>query len=324
MEVKRNNNLERSLQLDEKNRRDCTFQPNINSPYMVRYKSAGRPVTPNKNVNAMLRSSSRTRSRPTAAVDEDSSCLSNPTTIDAEGREETPRSPAPSPSARPATPPRVPPHSGAPMGWSSVESSPGLRATTARPGSAQYISTSPEILMLGPDGQAVPVPVRGERVLLDQREYLGYGRVRATTPTGSRQLRRAASDSRMPAPGPMRQMYPDFSTDHSVEYRRTHLTSPSSAMYLQRTRPPPTVAAAPGRFSYDRNSSFSSMRSPSYTALYTSKSNVGTPRSSRSPGRFFPPAASPRTPTTASTAEYKLSQDALHRQMYQELYYNTP
>jgi hypothetical protein len=310
-EVKLNNNLERKLQLKQQASRDCTFQPNINSPYMVRYKSTGRPVPAHKNVNEMLRSSSRSRgaseSAPVGAVDPGD--VGNAS----EDRPRTPeRTTARSSSAsRPSTAPAA--------GWRGVDSSPGLRATSARRGTPGYISTRPEII--AHDGAAAPLT---EVLVLDQKEHLGFGQVRATQPRGAlaSQLHNADGGSRQLTPN-ARQMHLNFAADRSREYRTSNLVAPSSAMYVQHNSfTAPVNKSLPGskygRFSYDKNAAFSNLRSP----LQGSVSAGTTPRSSKSPARFFPPT--PRTPTTATAAEYKLSQDALHRKMYQELYYNTP
>jgi hypothetical protein len=313
-EVKLNNNLERKLQLKQEASRDCTFQPNINSPYMVRYKSTGRPVPAHMNVNEMLRSSSRGRG---ASQPESESAVFYPSGTHAEASnraEDRPQTPERTTArAGSASRPRTAPAAG----WKGVESSPGLRATSARRGTPGYISTRPEIIT-SQDGAAAPLAE-----VLDQKEHLGFGQVRATpSRAGASSQVHVDSGHRQLMPS-ARQVHQNFAADRSREYRTSNLVAPSSAMYTQHNSftAPVNKSLTPskyGRFSYDKNAAFSNLRSP----LQGSVSAGTTPRSSKSPGRFFP--ATPRTPTTATAAEYKLSQDALHRKMYQELYYNTP
>jgi hypothetical protein len=337
-DFKRHSNMERTLQLQQQARRDCTFQPNINSPYMVRYKSSGRALPPEKNVNAMLRSTSRSGSRGRGTpTDGTARSTSGPApaehTTTAEGASST--AAEPSTPSRPDTGAAEPGQAGTQRQTAvceSVESSPGLRATSARRTAPGYISTRPQLV--DPHGASLAATPQFSE-FLDQKEYLGFGKVRGLKPTPYHSsMRRTSSDPRLIAPsaGAGKQSHPDFAADRSRPYRTVNLVSPSSAMYVQHNQftVPPAASryapqyqpARPGRFSYEQQQSAATiLRSP-----HASSASTGTtPRSARSPGKFFPSTPpTPRTPTTASAAEYKLSQDALHRKMHQELYYNTP
>lgn len=292
---------------------------------MARYKLSARPAQPDKNVKEMLRSSSRSRSRTS------SEALPSGVTAPERGVGVGDTGELPMEGDNlPGTPDRarvpVSLEQAAQLRM-SIESSPGIRATSARRGTPGYISTRPQVLPVQ-EGD----PMYSE--FLDQREHLGFGKVRATTPSSSVNTRRSSSNPRQSAPPPRpNQTHIDFSTDRSAEYRKVHLVSPSTTMYVQHNKFSAPSAASlfstqyapkPGRFSYDQGALFSKVnKKPSVHAL--SRSTETTPRAgagASSPTRYFPPAA--RSPTTASAMDYKLSHDALHRKMYQELYYNTP
>lgn len=344
-EQKRNNNMQRSMELDRVTSRDCTFQPNINTPYMLRFKSTGREVPEHKNVRAMIRrSASRSRSR--AASSGDALPESQ-----GQGDNQTDTS-------------------------RSMESdllSAGLRNEPPSSSSSgrRQVNTRPE--MLGAERhQAAPV-----EPYLDQKDILGF-RSRSNS---ANKLRRSGSDPRMKpqmeeipfSSGPSD--YGEFDNEYqtmsfpaapspsgarttaaSALYRAQNGFSSDPAMVRKQAR----NAAAPGRFSYSAAALHAAEQVYSYQNQYLRQSPRQSPAQSpaqspsqqyydqrHSNSQFFPSpresavamqgpvpsprgpagsalylAPSPRTPRTASAAEYKLTEEALHRKMYKDLYYN--
>ena len=47
--------MERKAELDKERYKSCTFKPNINSPYMLRFKSSGKAIPVHKNVNSFIK-----------------------------------------------------------------------------------------------------------------------------------------------------------------------------------------------------------------------------------------------------------------------------
>lgn len=343
IEVKRNNTLERSLQLEQEKNRECTFKPNINSPYMVRYKSAGRQVPPSRNINAMIRSSSNSNRDASAADLEVHQDLR--TSIDSNVE------------------------SVVSAGSSVVEHRHGLQRVDTRPMLIVQDADGHFSVPIGsiPTPAPVHVPVKSAQSTgyLDQKAHLGF-RSRSVSP-GSR--RRTSSNYLNPGPAPGPRVPseppapvpvpaykvtctlpqrnavppppPDFIADLNAQYANMDLNSPSnssqrSANARGSAKGLPRVPS--GRFSYSGGGAdiVSKLSSPQAkpkqsgpivpyqnsprTAVYQpyKPAQVGVPGDGNSA------APSPKTTAAGTYVDNKQSQDSMQRRMYQDLYYNTP
>lgn len=339
--------MQRSMELDRVTSRDCTFQPNINTPYMLRFKSTGRKIPEHKNVRTMIRrSASRSRAASTGEALPES---------DAQGDNQTDTSRSMESDLLSAG-----------IRNENPSSSSGAGPNNGSGSGRRQVNTRPEVL--GAEGYEAAPPV----TYLDQKEILGF-RSRSNS---ANKLRHSGSDPRMRtqmeeipfASGPSD--YGEFDDEYqtmsfpaapspsgarttaaSALYRSQNGFSADPAVVRKLSR----TATAPGRFSYSAAAQHAADQVYSYQNQYLRQSPRQSPgqynnndnSNSGNNSQFFPSARdaavamqgpgpsprsqagsalylapSPRTPRTASAAEYKLTEEALHRKMYKDLYYN--
>lgn len=327
--------MQRSIELDRVTSRDCTFQPNINTPYMLRFKSTGRgrAVPEHKNVRTMIRRSAN-RSRAASSGNGPAESLGDTHTDTSH----------------------------------SIESdlvSAGVRGEPPNSSGRRsgQVNTRPEVLgSEGFDTSSGPY--------LDQKDILGF---RSRT-NSANNLRRSGSNPRMRpqmeemplSAGPPDYVYMDEDDVHNFDESDLNYYPPSgartaaiSAQYRAQNgfvsdpvaaRRHTRNAPAPGRFSYSAAAhhaaqqvySYQNQHHPSQSprqqnnhgnnnSNYYHDGSQGFPSTRDSPNTMQVP--SPRSqagsalylapsPRTASASEYKLTEEALHRKKYKDLYYN--